>query len=247
MKLFVFSILCVFNFLSSAHAIEYKELEVYGYRTASVRELEIENSTSASSNDRQEILSRTLRSSFEFVYGVTDRLEIAAYLDYLRPPDEKFEYTSFRAHARTHFYEKGELPVDLGAYLEVELPKNTAEKDMAFELKPILEKDFSRWTISLNPQIELEHQIDEKDSNATSKTWLWVFGMSSSLSYRLNDRFKPHLDLFQGFTDQDALLMPAFDIVLADHLKFTFGLGFGLNDRTERRITNARLEYEVYF
>lgn len=230
-----------------AHAVEYTELEVYGYQTNGLHELEIENATSASSDDQQGVQSRLLRSSFEFSYGLTDRWEMTAYLDYQRQPDTEFQYSGFRAHARTRLFEKGELPVDLGAYFEIELPRNTAKKDVAYEFKPIIEKDFSRWTISLNPQFELEHQLNEKDENATTKQWFVGYGLSTSLAYRYSEKFKPHLDLFQGFSDQDALLMPALDVVIIDHLKLTLGLGFGLNDRTEQRVANGRLEYELYF
>ncbi len=233
--------------LAKANAIEYNELEVYGYQTAGLHEFEIENETSLSSDDHPGIDSRILRSSFEFNYGLTDRWEVTAYLDYQKQPDEKFDYSGFRAHARTHFFEKGELPVDFGAYFEIEFPKDTNNKDLAFEFKPIIEKDFSRWTVSLNPQIEFEHQINEKDPNATSKTWQTVYGLSTSLAYRYSEKFRPHLDLLQGFTDQDALLMPAFDVEIINHLKLTLGLGFALNDKTERRIANGRLEYELYF
>ncbi len=240
-------ILLLFCGINQARAIEYNELGVYPYKTASLHELEIENSTSASSDDQPGVQSRILRSAFEINYGISDRIELAAYVDYQRLPDERMQYKDFRFHARTYFYEKGELPVDFGAYIEVELPKDSDNKDMAFELKPILEKDFSKWTLSLNPQIEFEHQLDEKDPNATAKTWQIVFGLSTSIAYRLNESFKPHLDLFEGFTDQDALLMPACQVLLINNLKLDLGLGFGLNDKTEKRIANVRLEYEVYF
>ena len=248
------AILALVSFLSlaKAYAIEYNELEVYGYETAGLHELELENDTSLSSDDYKDIDSRHIRSTFEFNYGLTDRWEITAYLDYERPTDDTFHYQSFRAHARTHFFEKGELPVDLGAYFEIELPKNPGKHDVSFEFKPIIEKDFSRWTISLNPQVEFEHMTDDaeaadQDPNNTNKTWRAVYGLSTSVAYRYSENIKPHLDIFQGFTDQDALLMPAFDVTLANHLKLTLGLGFGLNDRTERRVVNGRLEYEVYF
>ncbi len=238
--------------LAKAHAIEYNELEVYGYEIAGLHELELENDTSLSSDYHKDIDSRHIRSSFEFNYGLTDRWEITAYLDYKRPTDDTLQYQAFRAHARTHFFEKGELPFDLGAYFEIELPKNPIKHDVSFEFKPIIEKDFSRWTISLNPQVEFEHMTDDAEDavqnpNNTNKSWHAVYGLSSSIAYRYSENFKPHLDIFQGFTDQDALLMPALDITLVHHLKLTLGLGFALNDRTERRVANGRLEYEVYF
>ena len=234
--------------LTKAQAIEYNELEVYGYQTTSPSELEIENSTSLSSDDSKDVDSRHLRSTFELNYGLSDRWEVTAYVDYERPTDEDFRYRAFRAHARTRFFEKGELPVDLGAYFEIELPKNSNQHDLSLEFKPIIEKDFSRWTVRLNPQIEFEHATDNgADPTVTKKTWHSVFGITAGVSYRYDEILIPHLDLFEGFTDQDALLMPSIDIWLVRHLKLTLGLGFGLNDKTEQRVANGRLEYEIYF
>jgi hypothetical protein len=247
------------------HALEYYELEVYGYQTAAEHELEIENATSWSSDDLQKIDNKIFRTSLELTYGVSDRWEATAYFDYTKPADETFEYTAFRGHARTRFGEKGEWPVDLGAYFEVELPRNFRQEDVAFEFKPILEKDFSRFTMKINPSVELEHaaldsddgpggigDVDEDEDPTMPiapmrKAWRLEWGLSSSLVYNWNERFRPHLDWHLNFTDKGSLLIPSLDITLMSHLKLTAGLGFGLTSQTERRIVVSRLEYEIYF
>jgi hypothetical protein len=251
--------------LRTSFALDYYELEVYGYQTAAEDELELENATSWSSDNLQKFDNKIFRTSLELTYGVSDRWEATAYFDYTKPADETFEYTAFRGHARTRFYEKGELPVDLGAYFEVELPRNYRQEDLAFEFKPIFEKDFSRWTVRLNPSVELEHSAVDSDDGpggtgdldededpsvqvaSPHKTWRVEWGLSSSLVYNWNERIRPHLDWHLSFTDKASLLVPSLDINLIKHLKLTAGLGFGLTPQTERRIVLSRLEYEIYF
>lgn len=251
-----------------AKAVEYYELEVYGFETAQPHELEVENGTSLSSDDEHRWVNQIFRSTFEFNYGLSDRWEVTAYLDYTQPSGEYFEYTAFRAHARTHFFEKGEMPVDMGAYFEVELPRNYRQEDVGFEFRPIFEKDFSRWTLRVNPQIEVAHAIsadaddagpmantDDDDDflNAQTpttnkaKSWQVSWGAASSLIYNMTDSFRAHLDWHVGLTDGSQLLVPAVDFRVMPGLFWTLGLGFGLNANTEQRLSISRLEYEIYF
>jgi len=248
---------------SSAWAVEYYELEVYGYQTPAHHELELENTTSMSSDETPALDNHILRSTFEFSYGWTDSFETTAYLDYTQPADDAGEYTAFRGHARTRFFEKGELPVDLGAYFEVELPRNYAQKDVGFEFRPILEKDLPhRFVFRLNPQVELSHVAvdpnttvvtldpDEAPTTAvmpsTPKQWLTEWGVASSLAYNWNDRIQPHVDWHYGFNDLSSLLIPSVDVNLKNGFKATAGVGFGLSSTTEQRLIVARLEYELY-
>ena len=43
------------------------------------------------------------------------------------------------------------------------------------------------------------------------------------------------------------MLVPAVDIKFLPTLKWTTGLGFALNNNTEKRVFISRLEYEIYF
>jgi len=260
--LFLVVLLCFIS--PKVFAVEYYELEVYGYQTANLHELEIENTSSVSSDDRETFTNRIFRSSMEFNYGISDRWELSTYLDYTKPVDDHAEYTAFRAHARTYFAEKDQLPVDLGLYFEVELPRNYRAKDVGLEIKPILEKDFSRWTIRLNPAVEFSHvavpvgdnsKVVDPDGDVISsqtqdlssdKVWIAEWGLSSSISYNFSEYFRPHLDWHLGFTDQSSLIMPSVDLKLAKDIKASIGAGFGLTPTTENRIVMARLEFESF-
>lgn len=261
----VASIPCVISFFSAeSFAIEYYEMEVYGYQTANRHELEIENTSSLSSDDREDFTSPILRSTFEFNYGFSDRWEATAYFDYTKPAEDHAEFTAFRTHARTYFFEKDEMPIDLGAYLEAEFPRNFRAKDVGLEFRPIIEKDISRWTLRLNPSVELSHVAKTLGENSVAvdpdgdvvgvsnqslsseKYWMVEWNLSSGVSYNLNSRFQPHLDWHTGLTDGSSLVMPGIDMKIMKGLKADVGVGFGLNSNTETRLLVTRFEFESF-
>lgn len=243
----------VFLVSGKAAALNYFELEVYPYKTASRGEVEVENFTTHTSRGRKDLPgpdnnAGLTRSTFEFAYGVTDKTEIAYYRDYARARGNHFDYAASRYRVRTRFYEKGELPVDLGLYAELEYPHQEAgeEREVEGELRLIAEKDFGRWTFDFNP-------IFERALKGPDRADGWELQYAMSLVYRASEQWQPHLDLFGDFgpiknfesrNEQKHLISPAVDFRLGHGLFASLGVGFGLTDATERRLLRARLEWE---
>src|SRR4051812_15037393 len=106
--------------VTPASALNFFELEVYPYDTADQGEVEFESLNSYVINGEREadpgkVASHHLwRTSLETVYGVTDHLEAAAYLDLALTPDGKFDYAGSRFRGRYRFFEKDQLPVNMG-------------------------------------------------------------------------------------------------------------------------------------
>jgi hypothetical protein len=237
---------------SSAYALSYFELETYPYKTASRGEWEVENFTTYTSRGSKDLEEPDnnkglARSTLELTYGITDKTEVAYYRDYERARGENFEHAASRYRIRTRFYEKGELPVDLGLYAELESSRGE-ETDLEGELRGIIEADFGRWTLDVNPIFErvLRGTGPERDEG-------WTFGYALSLIYRGSEYWQPRLDFFGGFgplrhfdphDEQKHLISPAVDFRLGHRLFATLGLGFGLTDATEQRLVRARLEWE---
>ena len=73
---------------NSAYALNYFELEVYPYQTASQGEMELENFTAytrrGTQNPPAPDNNKGMRNSLEATYGVTDKTEVAGYVDYSR-------------------------------------------------------------------------------------------------------------------------------------------------------------------
>ena len=234
-----------------AEALNYFELEVYPYQTASRGEVELENFTAYARRGTQDAPvpdnNRGLvRNSLEMTYGVTDKTEIAGYVDYSRARgDGDWDFKGGRVHARTRFAEKGEWPVDLGLYAEAEFPRRD-ENDVEFELRGIVEKDVNRWTFDLNPILEKVLKGAEKEEG-------WELQYAASAIYRLSERWRPRLDFFgdfgtlrdfEGRDQQKHLISPAVDIMLGHGLAASFGVAYGLTKASEQQILRTRIEWE---
>ena len=235
----------------AAQALNYHELEVYPYRTAAQGEVELENFTAYTRRGTQdrpapENNQGLTRTSFEAGYGVTEKTEVAAYLDYSRARgQDDWDLKASRVHARTRFAEKGELPVDLGMYAEIEFPRRD-ENDAEMELRGIIEKDFGRWTLDVNPIFEKVLKGAEKDAG-------WELQYAASMIYRLDERWHPRLDFFgdfgtlrdfEGRDEQKHLVSPAVDIMLGHGLSASFGVAFGQTKASEQQLVRARIEKE---
>jgi len=211
-----------------AHAISYYELETYGYETASQGETELENFSSVGS---------IFRSSVELNYGLSDRVELAAYSDFNSAGvNSNVGYAGARTHVRTKFFEKGQLPVDLGAYAELEFPRNDRAQ-IEGEIRGIIERDFGRLTLDINP-------IFEKVLKGEGG---FVFSYATKAAYRLDQHWKPHFDTFGGFEDggTQLILSSAVDYRVNRSFVVSASAGFGVtSDTPEKTIAGLRLEYE---
>ena len=235
----------------SAQALNYFELEVYPYQTASRGEVELENFTAYTRRGTQdapvpENNQGLVRNSIEMTYGVTDKTEVAGYLDYSRARGHgEWDFRGSRAHVRTRFAEKGEWPVDLGFYAEAEFP-HEEDNDVELELRGIIEKDVNRWTFDINPILEKTLKGAEREEGAE-------LHYAAAAIYRLNERWHPRLDFFgdfgplhnfEGRDEQTHLISPAVDVMFGHGLSASLGVAYGQTKASEQQLVRARVEWE---
>ena len=99
-----------------ARALNFFELEVYPATTEGAGQHELESLTSFVANGRnaEEETHHLLRTSLEYNYGLTDKIDVAAYLDLEKPNGEDLEYAGSRFRARGALWDKGRFPLDVG-------------------------------------------------------------------------------------------------------------------------------------
>lgn len=233
---------------SPAHALNYFDLEVYGYDTLKKGERLIENKNNYTYDGTDapapEDNDGLLRSTVEFAYGITDKTEVAAYLDFSNPDDGGWHHAADRLRVRTSLFEKGQLPVDLGLYGELEFPYGE-DNNTELEMRVILEKDFGKWALLLNPKFT-------KVINGVDTGEPWGLEYAASAIYSLNKTWHPRLDLFGDFgpinnfnnsDEQVHLISPFVDIELAKGFAVGVGVAFGVTDASESLI-RTKLEWE---
>jgi hypothetical protein len=236
------------------------EFEVYPYQTlgGGVVELESLNSfvpkghTEGDSGLSSGYLPSNLmyRTALELSYGLTDRIEAAAYLNLAHPNGEPFRYAGSKYRLRGRLFEQGELPVDLGWYVELDWHKTEAfdGTELELELKPIIEKDIGRLEIDLNP-------VFEKALNGPEQGEGFEFGYAAGLYYNYWRELSPGLEFYGGvgpmgdsesLEEQQHYIFPVLRGRLPYGLEYNFGAGFGLTRGSDQVITKINIEFEHF-
>ncbi len=238
---------------ATAFALNLFELEVYPYETAGPGEMELESLNSYVINGQrdaepgQAITHHLWRTSLEMVYGVTDHLEAAGYLDLALTANGRFDYAGGRVRGRYRFLEKDQIPINLGLYAELELPnRRFDENDIELELRLILERDLGPLTVRLNP-------IFEKSLSGADSSGGMEFQYAAKLFYRFRPWMMPGIEFygdvgplthFEPSSEQKHFIFPVVDAKLTRHVKLSTGVGFGLTPASDFTLVKLNLEYE---
>jgi hypothetical protein len=235
-----------------ADALNFFELEVYPASTEGKGLHEVENLTTFVANGRAQEgeeeaetpRHRLLRSSFEYSYGLTDKIDLAAYLDLQKPNAGELAYAGSRFRARGALWDKGRYPLDLGWYVEAELPHNE-ESDLELEFRPIVSRDLGRFSVDLNPIFELPTVSGERRT--------LEFNYGARIYYRLSRNLVPGVEFYgdigqirdvEGSRAQEHYVLPAVYGRIARGLKFAAGPAFGLTRASDPVILKLSVEYE---
>ena len=237
-----------------ALALNFFELEVYPATTEGQGLHEAETTTTFVADGRRPAdeerqggeprRHRLLRTSIEYNYGLTDKVDFAAYTDVERVNGDELEYAGSRVRARGGLFEKGRYPLDLGWYLEAEMPHRGAS-DMELEFRPIVSRDVGRFSVDLNPGFELPTVTRER------RTLEFKYG--ARVYYRLSRSLMPGIEFFGDIgqirrpaaaREQEHYVFPVLYGRLARGLRFVAGPGFGLTRASDPLILRLGIEYE---
>jgi hypothetical protein len=237
------------------------EFEVYPYQTLGLGVIELESLNSfvpkghsqggegSASGDFASHL--TSRAAFELSYGLTDKIEAAAYLDLARPNGAAFQYAGSKYRLRGRLFEQGEMPIDLGWYVELEWHRihQFDENELEFEIKPIIEKDFGRFEIDLNPKVEKAIFVGPNKNRG------FEFGYVAGFYYNYLRWLTPGIEAYGGIgliDDSDPLrqqqhyLFPVLRGEFANGIEYSFGPGIGVTRGSDQVITKFNVELEHF-
>jgi hypothetical protein len=254
----LFTLLFMFLLSSPTAALDPFEFEVYPYRTTGqgVIELEWLNGVVANGHRREggtsagTLASQSMwRTAFEVTYGLTDRIEAAAYVNLAKPNGRDLQYAGSKFRLRGSLFNQGELPVDLGWYVELDyhrVPKFDDQK-LELELKPIIQKDFGDFSLMLNP-------IFEKILVGPDRHKGFEFGYAHGLYYRWLRWLTPGVEFYGGIgllrnadpaKEQQHYIFP---VVRGEShgIEYSVGPGFGLTRGSDRVIVKFNLELEKF-
>lgn len=235
------------------------EFEVYPYRTLNrgMVELESLNSVVAKGHrgeggtSKGTLPSQSMwRTAFELTYGLTDRIEAAAYVNLAKPHGGDLQYAGSKFRLRGSLFDQGRLPVDLGWYIELDyhrVPKFDDQK-LELELKPIIQKDLGNFSLIFNP-------IFEKILVGSEEKKGFEFGYAHGIYYRWMRSAMPGIEFYGGVgfikhadpsKEQQHYILPALRGELSHGVEYDVGAGFGLTRGSDRVIVKFNLAVEKF-
>jgi hypothetical protein len=190
------------------------------------------------------------RTAIELTYGITDKIEAAAYLNLAKPEGASFQYAGSKFRLRGMFFEPGEYPIDLGWYTELDSRKTPQFDDAQLELevRPIIEKDFGRVQLIAEP-------IFEKALVAPDTSGGFEFGYIAAAYYSLWRELSPGVEFYGGIGpmsdvdpvhEQQHYVFPVVRGYLGYGLEYNFGVGIGMTPGSDRVITKLNIEFERF-
>ena len=236
------------------------EFEVYPVQTLGKGVLEIESLNSVVADGHSEGGEGTSagtfksqgmwRTSLELTYGLTDKIEAAAYLNLAKPDGQFLQYAGSKFRLRGMFFDPGEYFIDLGWYVEMEVHKTPQFDDAKLELevRPIIEKDIGRVQLIAEP-------IFEKPLVGEDTSGGFEFGYIAAAYYSLWREFSPGVEFYGGIglmSDVDPVhaqqqyVFPVVRGYLPYGLEYNFGVGIGLTRGSDQVITKLNIEFEHF-
>jgi hypothetical protein len=237
------------------------EFEVYPYATEGpgVLEMETDNADVANGHSRAgdgtsagEFRSDgTWYNQYELTYGLTDRIEAAAYLTLALPRGHGYQYAGSKYRLRGRLFDEDVLPLNLGWYLELEWRKTPQfdANELELELRPIIAKDFRRFSLVINPKFEKAIFVGPNKNKG------FEFGYANGLYYRWRRYLSPGVEFYGALgliDDNDPLsaqqhyVFPVMWGSFRNGIGYSVGPGIGLTRGSDRVIVKFNLELEKY-
>jgi hypothetical protein len=193
----------------------------------------------------------TWYNQYELTYGLTDRIEAAAYLNMAQVSGHGYWYAGSKYRLRGRLFDESTLPVDLGWYVELEWHKTPQFDDnpLELELRPIIEKDVGPFSIMLGPKFEKAIFTGPNKNRGVE------FGYANGIYYRWMRYLSPGLEFYGGVGDidnndplsaQQHYVFPVIWGELPHGLGYNIGPGFGLTRGSDHVIMKFNLELERF-
>ncbi len=218
------------------------EIQVYGSETLSARESMVELHSNytleGSKTEMNGVLPshHALHETLEITHGFTPWLETGFYVLSSVQPGKGWEWVGDRLRPRLRVPESWHWPVGLSLSTEVAYERRLfSEETWSWEIRPIIDKTFGRFYLSLNPTFE-------RALHGPNAARGFEFSPSAKISYDLTRKLAAGVEYysdlgrlhgFEAFGQQEHQIMPAIDLNFSPKWECNIGVGVGLNHSTD--------------
>jgi hypothetical protein len=200
--------------------------------------------------------------SVEVEYGLSHKLTVGYYADFLNPEEGDCQYIQSKLLVRYRLFEKYELPVDIALYGEYIIPDRDFADGEKFEFRTIIEKDVGPWRLAFNPILEKTTSGDEVDEGLEFAYAAGIYYENAGDGVWNNDQmhWRPGVE-FYGETgelaaakrsnEQGHYIFPVLDMYYPWYddwaLRWNTGIGFGLGGEADDAVFKSILTLEFLF
>jgi len=184
--------------------------------------------------------------TLEITQGWTSWFETGFYVFTSIQPDTTWEWVGDHIRPRVRAPESWKLPVGLSLSAEIGYQQRSFSVDIwTLELRPIIDKQWERWYVSVNPVLDRAITGDSVKNG-------FEFSPAAKISYSVTPKVAIGLEYYGALgpvtnfdrgRDQQHQLFPVIDLDLGPKWEFNFGVGFGLTPSTDRLIIKMILGY----
>jgi len=242
-----------FLFATSAQAQQGYEFEVYGTSISAKGAGELELHTNFVPSGSQMVddaegraTHRAIRSSLELSAGLASWLEASFYAITYARNGAGFQYVGNRVRLTAVAPSKSSLPFEAALSQEIGYARDGfAENRWAYEITPILGKEFGRISLVLNPAFE---------RGLDAGPQVWEFEPRAQLGYSLGDERSVGLEYysvlgpvsrFDASGHQRHQLFVTGKTQLSRNMEAGLGIGRGLTGNSDRWVITTRLEFKL--
>ncbi len=232
MNRFAVAFLLVSALASTASADRRLFTSTYEYKTVPQGHTALEFWHTQSRETWDDDSPQAYQNILEIETGLTDHWDIALYSVFTQLsssdpmiPSEPFSFHEMKVESRYRFAERGELPVDMLAYIEA--VKEFGAGVYELEAKGIFARDFDRVTAAFNAIAEVEFGPDVEETELE-------LGWAAGVSYEVHPTLSLGVETFGGYEPEEgevsASVGPAIAVAPSGGFWATFTAGFGLED-----------------
>ncbi len=235
-----------------AAAQENFEIQVYGSETLAPGSTMVELHSNVAAEGSRRTIDHVLRTqgafheTLEITHGFTPWFETGFYVFTSIQPDTTWEWVGDHIRPRVRAAESWKLPVGLSLSAEVGYQRRAFSPDTwTLELRPIIDKQWSRWYVAINPAFERAIKGESVGRG-------FEFSPAAKVSYDATPKVAIGLEYYGALGrvthfdrphDQQHQLFPVIDLDLGPKWEFNAGVGFGLTPSTDRLIVKMILGY----
>ncbi len=179
---------------------------------------------------------QAFHETLEVTHGLTPWFETGFYIFSSIQPGEGWQWVGDHIRPRLRVPEDWHWPAGLSLSTEIGYQRRSFSEDTwTWELRPIIDKQFGRWYLAVNPAFE-------KSLHGLNSSAGWDFAPSLKISFDviklISAGVEYYTDLgpvghFGRTGDQQHQLFPTLDFNFSPDWELNFGLGFGLTRSTD--------------